>query len=154
MLTTAYIALGSNQGDRQSNINRAVEFIKTLNGIQLGKISSIYETEPEGGPSEFKYLNGVVEIKTTLLPDELLDRLNAIESRMGRIRNGKNSPRPIDLDILLYGDIVIDGERIKIPHPRMHTREFVLRGLVEIAPDIQHPRLKKTIRELYMDLKN
>jgi 7,8-dihydro-6-hydroxymethylpterin-pyrophosphokinase len=88
------------------------------------------------------------------LPDELLDRLKGIESRLGREKEAQaNSPRPMDLDIIFYSDVVITGGRIKIPHPRTHEREFVLRGLVEIAPDFMHPRLNKTLRQLYDELK-
>lgn len=151
-MVPAYISFGSNIGDRNKNIERAVEYLKELDGISVKKISSIYETDPAGGPPQGKFLNGVIEIETSLLPDELLDRLKGIESRLGRVKTQENGPRTIDLDILFYGDIVIDGERIKIPHPRMHGREFVLRGLNEIAPDFLHPRLNKTIKELYEGL--
>ncbi|MDD5449217.1 MAG: 2-amino-4-hydroxy-6-hydroxymethyldihydropteridine diphosphokinase [Candidatus Omnitrophica bacterium] len=148
-MVTAYIAFGSNMGDREKNIQRAMEYLKELGGIAVKRSSAIYETEPEGGPAQDKFLNGVVEIETSLLPDELLERLKGIESRLGRVKTVENGPRPIDLDIIFYQDIVIDGERIKIPHPRIQEREFVLRGLNEIAPDFVHPRLNKTVRELY-----
>lgn len=148
-----YISFGSNLGDRNKNIEKAIEYLKELNGVSVTKTSSIYETDPVGGPPQGKFLNGVVEIETSLLPDELLDRLKGIESRLGRIKTEENDPRPIDLDVLFYGDIIIDGERIKIPHPRIEEREFVLRGLNEIAPDFLHPRLNKTVRQLYEDNK-
>ena len=151
-MVTAYIAFGSNLGDRNKNIERAIAHLKELDGVVVKKMSSIYETGPIGGPSQEKFLNGVIEIETALLPDELLDRLKGIESRLGRVKTEENGPRPIDLDIILYQDIVIDGGRIKIPHPRMHERDFVLKGLNEIAPAFMHPRLNKTVKELYEGL--
>lgn len=151
-MVSAYISFGSNMGDRNKNIERALEYLRELDGIVVRKVSSIYESEPVGGPPQEKFLNGVVEIETSLLPDELLDRLKGIESRLGRVKVEENGPRPIDLDIIFYQDIVIDGERIKIPHPRMQEREFVLRGLNEIAPDFLHPRLNKTVKQLYEEL--
>ncbi len=151
-MVTAYIAFGSNLGDRNKNIERAIAYLKELDGIVIKKVSSIYETEPVGGHLQEKFLNGIIEIETALLPDELLDRLKGIESRLGRVKTEENGPRPIDLDIILYQDIVIDGERIKIPHPRMHERDFVLKGLNEIAPAFIHPRLNKTVKELYEGL--
>lgn len=150
-MVTAYIALGSNLGDREKNISKAVEYLKELGGIAVKQISSIYETEPVGA-RQGKFLNGIIEIETSLLPDELLDRLKGIESRLGRVKAEENGPRPIDLDIIFYDDIVIDGGRIKIPHPRMQEREFVLRGLNEIAPRFVHPRLNKTVEGIYKDL--
>jgi 2-amino-4-hydroxy-6-hydroxymethyldihydropteridine diphosphokinase len=152
-MITAYISFGSNLGDRNKNIERAVEHLKELDGITVKRVSSIYETRAVGGPEQHMFLNGVVEIETLLLPDELLDRLKGIEARLGRVKTEENGPRPIDLDIIFYQDIVIDGERIKIPHPRMQEREFVLKGLCEIAPDFMHPRLHKTAGQLYKELK-
>ncbi len=152
-MVTAYVAFGSNLGDRNKNIEKAIEHLKALDGVAVKKISSIYETEPAGGPQQNKFLNGALEIETMLLPDELLDRLKGIESRLGRVKDEENGPRPIDLDIIFYADIVIGGGRIKIPHPKMHEREFVLRGLNELAPDFLHPKLNKTVRQLYEDNK-
>lgn len=151
-MITSYIAFGSNMGDRNKNIDKALEYLKELDGITVKRVSSIYETQPVGGPQQSAFLNGVMEIETMLLPDELLDRLKGIEARLGRVKTQENSPRPIDLDIIFYQDIVIDGERIRIPHPRMQEREFVLRGLCEIAPDFLHPRLNKTVKQLYEEL--
>jgi 2-amino-4-hydroxy-6-hydroxymethyldihydropteridine diphosphokinase len=151
-MITSYIAFGSNLGDRNKNIEKAIEYLKELDGITIKKVSSIYETQPDGGPPQGTFLNGVLEIETALPPDELLDRLKGIEARLGRVKTEENSPRPIDLDIIFYQDIVIDGERIKIPHPRMHEREFVLKGLCEIAPEFVHPRLNKTAKKLYEEL--
>jgi len=153
-MVKVYICFGSNLGDRNKNIERAIAHLKELDGVDVKKQSAVYETEPVGGPVQDKYLNGLLEIETTLLPDELLDRLKGIESRLGRAKEEDNGPRPIDLDIIFYGDIVIEGERIKIPHPKMHEREFVLIGLNEIAPDFMHPRLNKTVKELYETVKS
>jgi 2-amino-4-hydroxy-6-hydroxymethyldihydropteridine diphosphokinase len=153
-MVTAYVAFGSNMDDRNKNIEKAIEYLKDLSGVSIKKISGIYETEPAGGPPQGKFLNGVIEIETSLLPDELLDRLKGVESRLGRIEEGENFPRPIDLDIIFYNDIVISGERIKIPHPRAHEREFVLRGLSEIAPAFVHPKLNKTVKDLYEELRS
>lgn len=152
-MITAYIGIGSNLGDRNKNIAKSLEHLKELDGITVKKTSSIYETEPVGGPSQEKFLNGVIEIETSLLPDELLDRLKGIESRMGRAKTEENGPRILDLDIIFYGDIIIGGGRIRIPHPLMHEREFVLKGLHEIAPDFMHPRFNKTVRQLYEELR-
>ena len=148
-MVRAYIAFGSNLGDRNKNIERAIAYLKELEGVSVTKVSAVYETQPVGGPPQEKFLNGVVEAQTSLLPDELMDRLKGIESRLGRVKTEENGPRPIDLDIIFYGDIVIEGERIKIPHPRVQERRFVLEGLREIAPDFVHPRLNKTVKELY-----
>ena len=151
-MITSYISFGSNMGDRNKNIEKAIEYLKELDGIAVKRVSSIYETQPVGGPPQGAFLNGVIEVETMLLPDELLDRLKGIEARLGRVKTEENGPRPIDLDIIFYQDIVIDGERIRIPHPRMQEREFVLRGLCEIAPDFLHPRLNKTVKQLYEEL--
>lgn len=151
-MVTAYIAFGSNLGDRNRHIEKSIEYLKELDGVLIKQSSSIYETEPVGGPAQERFLNGVIEIETSLLPDELLDRLKGIESRLGRAKIEENGPRPIDLDIIFYHDIIIDGGRIKIPHPKMQERGFVLKGLNEIAPGFLHPKLKKTIKELYEEL--
>jgi len=127
-----YIAIGSNLGDRRVNIEKAMKLVKRLKGVRLKDVSSIYETDPEGGPPQGKYLNGVFSIETDLAPHELLSELQNIEKRLGRKRSGKNAPRTIDLDILLFGDRKIDTKDLKIPHPRMHKRDFVLRGLGEL----------------------
>jgi len=133
-MVTAYIGIGSNLGDRQKNIDRAIAYLKSFKDIEITKSSSIYETEPVGGPPQGKFLNGVMEIKTSLSPDDLLKYLKKIENKLGRVKKEKDGPRTIDLDILLYGDMKINNQRLKVPHPGMYKREFVLRGLKEIAP--------------------
>lgn len=127
-----YIGIGSNLGDRQKYIESAVDGLKSVKGIEVKRISNIYETEPAGGPKQDKYLNGVIEIETTLEAKGLLRELQVIEKRLGRVRTVKNAPRTIDLDILLYGDRKINEPDLKIPHPRMRERDFVMRPLKEL----------------------
>ena len=131
-----YIGIGSNLGDRQKYIESAIQRLKETKGIEVKKVSSIYETDPLGGPSQGKYLNGAIEIETEIEPRELLTRLLDIEIQLGRKRTVKNGPRTIDLDILLFGDKKIDEPGLKIPHPRMQRREFVMKPLKEIYESI------------------
>ena len=136
-MQTVYIGIGSNLGNRKENIDRAVSALKRKVGIQVVKVSSVYETDPVGGPEQGRYLNGAIEIKTDLEPYYLLRVLNDIEDGLGRIRFEKNGPRTIDLDLLIYGDKQIETDKLTVPHPRMKGREFVLRGLNEIAPQLE-----------------
>jgi len=129
-----YIGVGSNLGDRKSNIEKAIELVKLIKGVKMERASSVYETEPVGGSPQGKFLNGVLKIKTTINPFKLLGELRKIEKHLGRKRRIKNGPRAIDLDILLFGKKKIDTKSLKVPHPRMHKREFVLRGLRELLP--------------------
>lgn len=145
----AFIAVGSNLGDREKNIADAQKKLSTASGIQFLEASSLYETDPVGGPPQGKYLNAVWKIETDLKPQALLKLLLQIEADLGRVRTEKNAPRPIDLDILFYGDTIVAEPGLRIPHPRLHEREFVLQPLMDLAPDVVHPELKKTIRELY-----
>lgn len=131
--TTAYIGIGSNLGDRKANIEKAIKLIGLTKGLKLVRVSSIYETEPVGGPPQGKFLNGVFKIRTGLGPFKLLEELKGIEKRLGRKRGIKNGPRKIDLDILLFGNKKIDAKGLKVPHPGMHKREFVLKGLRELV---------------------
>ena len=148
--TDVYIGIGSNLGDRKANITKAVELAKLIKGIKVKKVSSIYEADPVGGPPQEKYLNGVFSIETKLGPFELLEELQRIEKELGRKRKVKNGPRVLDLDILLYGNKKIDKKNLKVPHPRMHKREFVLRGLRELLPHASawgmHGKTKDTTR--------
>lgn len=127
-----YIGIGSNLGNRQQNIDKAVQELKASIGIEVKRISPIYETEPAGGPKQGKYLNGVIEIEANVTPEKLLDILLNIENKLGRQRTVRNGPRVIDLDILLYGDKKIDSPCLKIPHPRMKERDFVMMPLNEL----------------------
>ncbi|MBU4457730.1 MAG: 2-amino-4-hydroxy-6-hydroxymethyldihydropteridine diphosphokinase [Candidatus Omnitrophica bacterium] len=135
MAIRCYIGIGSNLGDRQKNMDIAIQRLRETDAIEVNKASSIYETEPAGGPEQPRYLNGVLEIETDLAAIELLSVLQDIENQLGRERIVKNGPRTIDLDILTYGDHEINEPGLKVPHPRMTEREFVQRPLRELIKD-------------------
>lgn len=136
-MVSCYVALGSNEGVRHNNIDLALECLKLDPAIKILKISSLIETKAIGGPVQPKFLNGVVKLKTHYSAQKLLKRLQEIEVKLGRkTQHLKNHPRTIDLDILLYGDLTIDKDNLKIPHPQMWKREFVTVPLKEIAPEI------------------
>lgn len=149
-----YISLGSNMGDRARNINEAVAMLDYSENVSVSNLSSLYETEPVGYTDQGPFLNAAAEVKTTLTPRELLAKCMRIEENLGRVRTVKWGPRTIDLDILLYADWVIDEPDLKVPHPLMHEREFVLMPLAEIAPGVVHPILDKTIKELLDSLRS
>ncbi len=149
---TYYIGLGSNLGDRKTNLSTAIKFIKTF--AKIIKKSSIYETEPVGYKKQNNFLNMVASVSTKFAPIELTEKLRKIEKNMGRTRRIKNGPRIIDIDILLCNKEIIDLRSLKIPHPRMHKRNFVLTPLSEIAPNSIHPKYKKNMRTLLASLKN
>lgn len=130
-----YIALGSNQGNRQDNIDKAIGYLKKR-GIKIHKISTIIETDPVGGPPQGKFLNGVLEGDTFLPPKDLIVQLKTIERQLGRVQTEKDGPRPIDLDLLMYGDLTLETPELTIPHPRMHERDFVMTPLSEINPQL------------------
>ena len=142
---TVYLGLGSNMGDRQDNLDRALEFLSQR--LRMGKVSSIYDTEPVGNPDQPRFLNLVCQAYTRLAPTALLALAKGIENKLGRAGKS-NAPRPIDIDILLYGEQVIDNPELVIPHPKMTERAFVLVPLDEIAPELVHPVNGKTIKEL------
>jgi len=150
---TAYIAIGSNLGDRQSFIERALQQLGEHSEIKVVQTSSVLETEPVGPGPQDQYLNAVLQIQTTLQPHPLLDFLIEIEHRLGRIRREKWGPRTIDLDILLFDDRVIDEQSLTIPHPRLQDRTFVLIPLCEIAPRMVHPLLHRSVENLLNELK-
>lgn len=152
-MALAYIAVGSNLGDRNKHFLDAEAFLRKINGISFIRNSEIYETAPVGGPAgQGNYLNAVWEVETELAPAELLKELLGIEKKMGRVREERNGPRAIDLDILFYGAEVLNDPGLTLPHPRLQERFFVLKPLMDLCPDLRHPVLKKTIRELYGQL--
>ncbi|MEA4988299.1 MAG: 2-amino-4-hydroxy-6-hydroxymethyldihydropteridine diphosphokinase [Anaerovorax sp.] len=149
---TAYIALGSNIGNREVNLNQAVKMLNTTTGIKVTKVSGYFDTVPVGYTEQPNFLNAVVEIETYLTAYELLDVCGDIEGKLKRERIIHWGPRTIDLDILLFGNLVLDDELLTIPHPRMHEREFVLEPLNEIAPKVIHPLCNQNIRKLYNEI--
>ena len=146
-MSTAYIALGSNLGDKEKNLRRAL-LLLTQQGVEVVKVSGFLKTEPYGVTDQPQFLNAVCEVRTNLAPMALLDVLLATELAMGRVRLRHWGERNIDLDLLLYDNVVLDAERLRLPHPDMQNRDFVLLPLAEIAPEAVHPVLKKTISEL------
>jgi len=147
---TVYLSLGSNLGNRQDHLDRALKLLSER--MRLGKVSSIYDTEAVGPITQPRFLNLACEAFTHLTPEGLLALAKGIELKMGR-HSKTGEPRVIDIDIILYGDLVIDTKDIVIPHPRMQERSFVLIPLAEIAPDVVHPVLKKSMKELNKTIK-
>jgi 2-amino-4-hydroxy-6-hydroxymethyldihydropteridine diphosphokinase len=147
-----YIGIGSNLGDRARNLLEGVRLL--LDVVEArARLSPLYETEPVDYLDQPRFLNGVVELWGALPePEELLDACLAIEARLGRIREIAKGPRPLDLDLLLYGDRQVESARLTLPHPRMHERRFVLAPLVDLAPGAVHPGLGRTAAELLADL--
>jgi len=150
MAEFVYLSLGSNLGDRSANLRAAIERLGEAGTIRA--VSGFYETEPVEFRDQPWFLNCVVALETSDSPEALLQRALAIEQEMGRLRMKDKGPRSIDIDILLFGDRVVEERGLKIPHPAMHQRRFVLEPLVEIAPEALHPQLRKTARELLADL--
>ncbi|HSU67064.1 MAG TPA: 2-amino-4-hydroxy-6-hydroxymethyldihydropteridine diphosphokinase [Tepidisphaeraceae bacterium] len=149
----AFVALGANLGDRAGNIAAALDRLRGIEGIRVIRVSHLLQNPAVGGPPDSPaFLNGVAEIETTLSPRELLMRLLDVEHDLGRERHAKWAPRNIDLDLILYGNEVVDEQDLKVPHPRMHERRFVLQPLAQLAPDAVHPILRRTASELLYDL--
>lgn len=152
-MAIAYIALGSNLGNKEKNLRRAL-LLLTQQGVEVVRVSSFLSTEPYGVTDQPQFLNAVACVRTSLAPLALLDVLLATELAMGRVRLRHWGERNIDLDLLLYEDVVLDLPRLHLPHSDMQNRDFVLLPLAEIAPELKHPTLQKTIWELKKDLMN
>jgi 2-amino-4-hydroxy-6-hydroxymethyldihydropteridine diphosphokinase len=146
MSKLAYLSLGSNVGDRGGQLRRAIARLSAAG--RVAAVSSFYETEPVEFTQQPWFLNCAVAIETDRTPQELMAALLAIEEEMGRRRQQKKGPRSIDIDVLLFDDVVIDLAEVTIPHPAMEQRRFVLEPLAEIAPELMHPVLRKTMRSL------
>lgn len=150
-MASVFLGLGSNIGDRQQQLKRAITEIKKH--ARLIKQSSIYETDPWGNELQDKFLNQCLEIQTSLSPNHLLSTLKSIEKTLGRVEREKWGPREIDIDILFYDDLIINSDTLEVPHPHLHERAFVLVPLNEIAPDLIHPSLKQPVRKIVHKVK-
>jgi 2-amino-4-hydroxy-6-hydroxymethyldihydropteridine diphosphokinase len=140
--TRAFLALGSNLGDRLANLQRAVDLLDATPGIRVVRSSRVYETDPVGPPQP-DYLNAVVEVRTTLAPRALLEAALRVERELGRVRTERWGPRTVDVDVLIMDDLTVDEADLVIPHPRMHERDFVLVPLLELEPDPQLPGARR-----------
>jgi 2-amino-4-hydroxy-6-hydroxymethyldihydropteridine diphosphokinase len=149
MTIIAYVSLGSNLGDRAGNLLLGIRGILDA-GHEVTRLSQIYETEPVETFPQPNFLNMVAELKieARLKPEELLEQLLGIEQLLGRTRDSNKAPRTIDLDLLLYGEEVVDNQRLTLPHPQFHRRRFVLVPLSELCPDLEHPVFRRTITDL------
>jgi 2-amino-4-hydroxy-6-hydroxymethyldihydropteridine diphosphokinase len=143
---TVYLALGSNLGDRFANLKQAIDSLTPQ--LEVKAKSSVYETPPWGFEDQPKFLNQVVKAKTYLNPEPLLKHLKRLEVALGRQASFPNGPRLIDMDILFYDDLILNTSSLVIPHPRLQERGFVLLPLMELSPDLVHPLIKKSIREM------
>ena len=144
-LVTVYLGLGSNLGDRQCNLLQALDLLAEK--MRIARISSLYETEPVGWSPQPLFLNAVCQATTSLDPEELLALIKGIEAVLGREPSFPNAPRTMDIDILLYGNQIINTAKLVVPHPRLEERAFVLVPLAEIAPDLVHPVSQRRIKE-------
>jgi 2-amino-4-hydroxy-6-hydroxymethyldihydropteridine diphosphokinase len=143
----AYLGLGSNLGNRQSNLAKACELLVS-DRLTMKRVSSTWETAPRDVLDQPFFLNQVVEIETDLFPRQLLTRAKQVEYEMGRVTTRAKGPRVIDIDVLLYAKAIVNTADLKIPHPALHERRFVLEPLAELAPDLRHPLTKQTVQEM------
>lgn len=152
MMRRVYIGIGSNLGDREFLIRKAVEALRLLPQTNVSRVSSLYDTDPVGETDQPPFLNAVAWIETELPARELLWQMLLIERRMGRVRSRRWGPRPIDLDLLFYGDDVIEEPDLRVPHPEAHRRAFVLLPLLELDPQFRHPITEETVRRMIQKL--
>lgn len=145
---TAFLSIGSNMGDKEKYLKDGIEFIRNNDCVRVLRVSDLIITKPYGKTDQDDFLNGAVKLETILSPHELLDLLHDAENAAGRVRKEHWGPRTLDMDILLYDDLILEDEDLVIPHPDMHNRDFVLRPLKEIAPNAYHPVLRKPIFSL------
>jgi len=138
-MTTAFVGIGSNLGDRETNLERALELLAAEDGIEIAAVSEIRETEPVGPVEQGLFLNGAARVETSLAPRALLACLLTVENRLGRVREERWGPRTIDLDLLLYGDEQINEPGLSVPHPRLHERRFALEPLADLDPGLEIP---------------
>jgi 2-amino-4-hydroxy-6-hydroxymethyldihydropteridine diphosphokinase len=152
----AYIGLGSNLGEREAHLKAALSAIATLPETRLGRVSSLYDTAPVGDLEQPNFLNAVAQVETGLTARQLMWNLLLVERRLGRVRHPARrfGPRVIDLDLLVYGDQVLESDELVVPHPEMHRRGFVLAPLTEIEPGLVHPLLGRTMLELFEALED
>jgi 2-amino-4-hydroxy-6-hydroxymethyldihydropteridine diphosphokinase len=149
MPTTAYIALGSNLGDRAAMLRAAIEKLNAVTGTKVVKVSGFLDNPAIGGPADSPtFLNAAAAVETDLEAESFLNLLLSIEQSLGRYRQEKWGPRTIDLDLLLFGDLVIRTQKLTLPHPLMHERDFVLKPLVEIAAEVMHPVIHRTMKQI------
>ena len=146
-MATTYLGLGGNLGDREANLRAAMEHLRA-GGVRVERCSSFYETAPWGVTDQPRFLNAVCRAETDLLPADLLRLAKRIEGELGRVQTVRYGPRPIDIDLLLYGDCTLETAELTIPHPRLRERAFVLLPLAEIAPDLRVPGDGRTVRQL------
>jgi 2-amino-4-hydroxy-6-hydroxymethyldihydropteridine diphosphokinase len=138
-MATAFVGIGSNLGDREAHLRTAIDLLTAEEGIEVVAVSRLRETEPVGPVEQGPFLNGAVQVTTDLPPRQLLERLLAVEQRLGRVRAERFGPRTIDLDLLVYGDEVVEEPGLTLPHPRLHERRFALEPLAELAPGLVVP---------------